>query len=217
MNGTFERWARMLVAPVRRRSESSRASRHSAPRTTSRSATGKAKPARVSRSPAARTSIWGWMRGEGSRPSAASAARIAWRSRGRLPAPAKAARNRPSGFSARRIRASAPGRSLIMSSRPTETARSKPARVQRRQLLLRDPHHLEPALGKAIAQPGIGARARRPGRRAAPPDRAGRAIPPRRGDAARRHPPGPRPAAPGATGRGAHRREGWGRRSSPRL
>ncbi len=64
------------------------------------------------------------MRGEGSRPSAASAARIAWRSRVRLPAPAKAASNRPSGFSARRSRASAPGRSLIVSSRPTETARS---------------------------------------------------------------------------------------------
>ena len=51
------------------------------------------------------------------------------RSRGRLPAPAKAARNRPSGLSARRIRTSAPGRSLTVSSRPTETTRSKRGRA----------------------------------------------------------------------------------------
>ena len=49
-------------------------------------------------------------------PSASSAARIAPRRRGRLPAPAKAARNRPPGRSARRISASAPGRSLTVSS-----------------------------------------------------------------------------------------------------
>ena len=91
----------------------------------SQSATGRAKPARTSRSPAARTSICGWMRGEGGRPSASSAARSARRRRGRLPAPTKAARNRPSGRSARRIWISAPGKSLTVSSEPAETMRSK--------------------------------------------------------------------------------------------
>ena len=65
--------------------------------TPSTSATGRAKPARASRSPAALTSIWGWMRGEASPPSAASAARIALRKAGQAAGPGEGGKEQPVG------------------------------------------------------------------------------------------------------------------------
>ena len=127
------------------------------------------------RSPAARTSIWGWMRGAAGRPSAASAARSARRSRGRLPAPRKAARNRPSGRSARRIWISAPGRSLTVSSAPAETIRSNDAAREGEAILVRvGAGHPQAALAQPLRRDSAARRDRARRRRAASPDRAAR-------------------------------------------
>ena len=93
------------------------------------------------------------MRGAAGRPSAASAARSARRSRGRLPAPRKAARNRPSGRSARRIWISAPGKSLTVSSAPAETIRSNEAAAKgRRSSSPSERGHPQAALPQPLAE-----------------------------------------------------------------
>ena len=74
-----------------------------------------------------RTSAKGATRGEAPPSTSASAAANAWRNSASVSPPTKAARNRPSGLSARRICTSAPGRSLTNCSASPVTTRSREA------------------------------------------------------------------------------------------
>ena len=114
----------ILVAAIPRKSVNSRARLAYRTRNVSTSATGSAKPARTSKSPAERTSICGWIRATG---RSASAIRKLCRSAGKLPAPKNAPRNNPSGRNVRRINDSAPGRSLTWSRTPALITQSKDA------------------------------------------------------------------------------------------
>ena len=94
------------------------AARRSGPSRGSQSATGRAKPARLSRSPAARTSIWGWICGRG------LAAFAPLRRRASRSQPRQAARageggeEQAVGPQRPPDQGSAPGRSLTLSSAP---------------------------------------------------------------------------------------------------
>ena len=98
--------------------------------TRSTSVTGSAKPARCSSAPRSRRSANGATRGDTPPSISASAAANACAQLGEASPPISAARNRPSGLSARRIWISAPGRSLTNCSASADTTRSsEPSRT----------------------------------------------------------------------------------------
>ena len=116
--------ASTLPSPCARKSPTSRSSEENRTFSARPSATGSANPARWTSCAPARTSIIGWSRGAGRSPSAAN---IAPRSIGRLPAPTTLAIKRPPGARAARKWSSAPGRSLTVSSVPRLAMKSSPA------------------------------------------------------------------------------------------
>ena len=90
------------------------------------STTGSANPARCNRAPASATSATGEVCGLVPPVVSASASRNARRNSINVSPPSIAARNRPSGFKARRICTSAPGRSLTQCSARPDRTRSRP-------------------------------------------------------------------------------------------
>ena len=130
------------------------------------SMTGRAKPARWRRAPRARSSAKGATRGEAPPVSSDSASGEALAEFGQRLAAEEAARNRPSGFSARRIWARAPGRSLTQCSASAETTRSRLA-GREGQASPRRRRRRDAVRAKGFGKVGRGGRPYRPGRSAA--------------------------------------------------
>ena len=159
--------------------------------TVSASTTGSAKRARCSSAPRSRTSANGATRGLAPPSSSSSAASSAVRSSISVLPPSRAARNSPSGFKARRICTSVPGRSL---TRCSDEARDDEVErlVAEGQRLLVGLH----ARGRRTARAGARtARHRPPSRRPAPAAAGARAGRDRPRDRARPESGAARPPA----------------------